>query len=73
MTKTELENLKIGDICIFRRGHDAGKKCIVLYKHNFSCSEISEITGVKESVIRNLLYQNSVNSKEKTGRYPWGE
>ena len=48
-------------------------KIAVLYKHNFSCSEISEITGVKESVIRNLLYQNSVNSKEKTGRYPWGE
>ena len=48
-------------------------KIAVLYKHNFSCSEISEITGVKESVIRNLLYQNSVNSKEKTGRYPWRE
>ena len=48
-------------------------KIAVLYKYNFSCSEISEITGVKESVIRNLLYQNSVNSKEKTGRYPWGE
>ena len=45
-------------------------KIAVLYKHNFSCSEISEITGVKESVIRNLLYQNSVNSKEDHGRYP---
>lgn len=48
-------------------------KIAILYKHNFSCSEISEITGVKESVIRNLLYQNSVNSKEKSGKYPFGE
>ena len=32
MNKSELENLKIGDICMFKRGHDAGKKCIVLYK-----------------------------------------
>lgn len=48
-------------------------KIAILYKHNFSCSEISEITGVKESVIRNLLYQNSVNSKEKSGRYPFGK
>ena len=45
-------------------------KIAVLYKHNFSCSEISEITGVKESVVRNLLYQIAVNSKEDHGRYP---
>lgn len=32
MTKLELENLRVGDICVFKRGHDAGKKCIVLYK-----------------------------------------
>ena len=45
-------------------------KIAVLYKHNFSCSEISEITGVNESVVRNLLYQITVNSKEDHGRYP---
>lgn len=32
MTRLELENLKVGDICVFKRGHDAGKQCIVLYK-----------------------------------------
>ena len=32
MTNVELENLKIGDVCVFKRGHDAGKQCIVLYK-----------------------------------------
>lgn len=66
------ENLTKKDLILL--GKDLmNAKIVVLYKHNFSCSEISEITGVKESVIRNLLYQNSVNSKEKTGRYPWGE
>ena len=66
------ENLTKKDLILL--GKDLMKaKIAVLYKHNFSCSEISEITGVKESVIRNLLYQNSVNSKEKTGRYLFGE
>ena len=63
------ENLTKKDLILV--GKDLmNAKIAVLYKHNFSCSEISEITGVKESVIRNLLYQISVNSKEDHGRYP---
>ena len=63
------ENLTKKDLILL--GKDLmNAKIAVLYKHNFSCSEISEITGVKESVIRNLLYQIAVNSKEDHGRYP---
>ena len=66
------ENLTKKDLILL--GKDLmNAKIAVLYKHNFSCSEISEITGVKESVIRKLLYQIAVNSKEDHGRYPWGE
>lgn len=31
MTDSEYENLKVGDICVFKRGRDKNKKCSVLY------------------------------------------
>lgn len=31
MTRIQFQNLKIGDICVFKRGHDQGKKCEVVY------------------------------------------
>ena len=31
MTRTEFQCLKIGDICVIKRGHDQGKKCKVIY------------------------------------------
>lgn len=34
MKKVDYENLKIGDICMIKRGHDKGKKCEVLWKEN---------------------------------------
>ena len=32
MTKSEYENLKVGDLVVFRRGHDEGKIGTVLFK-----------------------------------------
>ena len=32
MTKSEYENLKVGDLVVFRRGHDEGKLGTVLFK-----------------------------------------
>lgn len=31
MTRIEFQNLKIGDICVIKRGYDQGKKCKVVY------------------------------------------
>lgn len=31
MKREEFNNLKIGDICVVKRGHDRGKKVIVRY------------------------------------------
>lgn len=34
MTKSEYENLKVGEHVVFRRGHDEGRTGIVLFKKN---------------------------------------
>lgn len=31
MNRIEFQNLKVGDICVIKRGHDQGKKCKVVY------------------------------------------
>jgi ribosomal protein L24 len=31
MTRIEFQNLKVGDMCVIKRGHDQGKKCRVVY------------------------------------------
>ena len=36
MTKTEYDNLKVGDRVVFRRGHDEGRTGIVLFKKHES-------------------------------------
>ena len=42
MKRTEFQNLKIGDICVIKRGHDQGKKCKVVYieDENDECGSI---------------------------------
>lgn len=36
MNKEQFNKLKVGDICVIKRGHDAGKICTVLYIKNDS-------------------------------------
>lgn len=31
MKRIEFQNLKVGDICVIKRGHDQGKRCKVVY------------------------------------------
>lgn len=31
MKRIEFQNLKVGDICVVKRGHDQGKRCRVVY------------------------------------------
>ena len=47
MTKIEFDNLKVGDICEFNRGIDAGMKCVVLHKE----SSEYERNGVPRSMV----------------------
>ena len=73
MTKTELENLKIGAICIFRRGHDAGKKCIVLYKKYDSilvetCDDTFRAINTNKKLRLTGFRELDIC---KSGRYPW--
>ena len=34
MNTKDYENLKVGDSCICKRGHDKGKKCEVVFKED---------------------------------------
>ena len=34
MTRKERQALLVGDICVFKRGYDKGKKCEVVYIEN---------------------------------------
>lgn len=34
MKREEFNNLKIGDICVIKRGHDKGNKCMVMFKED---------------------------------------
>ena len=34
MKREEFNNLKIGDICVIKRGHDKDNKCMVMFKED---------------------------------------
>lgn len=63
MTKSEYENLKVGDHVVFRRGHDGGRTGVVLFKKDeqilvestdgkgfkaIGCSKAMRLTGFHE-------------------------
>lgn len=60
MNRTEFQNLKVGDTCVIKRGHDEGKKCTVVYIED-------EINGCDAILVRALDCEFSI--KTHTNRW----
>ncbi len=68
MKRIEFQNLKVGDICVIKRGYDRGKKCKVVYIEDeidgYDAILVKCIDGIFSQKTHSNQYLRLTNSHE---------